>query len=69
MLLLASRSFPASSDTAPDATPSSLSAIFILRCRAAGETPKSFAICVMGASPLRATATTSRRNSSGKASA
>ncbi len=42
-------------------------AIFIQRCRAAGETPKSLAIWVMDASPLRATATTSRQNSSGKA--
>ena len=66
MRLLASRSFAESSDTEPDFTPSSVSAIFIRRGRAAGETPKSLAICVIDASPLRATATTSRRNSSGK---
>jgi hypothetical protein len=50
----------------PDAAPSSLSAIFIQRCSAAGDTRKSLAVRAMGASPLRVTATTSRRNSSGK---
>ena len=37
------------------------------RCRHDSEIPKSFAICDNGASPLRATATTSRRNSRGNA--
>lgn len=36
-----------------------------LRCRHDSEFPKSLAICATGAWPLRATATTSRQNSSG----
>jgi hypothetical protein len=37
------------------------------RCRQGSQIPKSFPICDSGASPLRATATTSRQNSVGKA--
>ena len=51
----------------PGRTPSSMSASFSQRCRHDSEIPKSFAICASGASPLRATATTSRRNSGGNA--
>jgi hypothetical protein len=43
--------------------PSSTSAILSHRCRHDSEIPKSFAIRLIGASPFRATATTSRRNS------
>ena len=50
----------------PGRIPSSTSASLSQRCRHDSEIPKSFAICDSGASPLRATATTSRRNSSGK---
>jgi hypothetical protein len=46
--------------------PSSISAIFSYRCRHDSEIAKSFAICDSGASPLRATAITSRRNSTGE---
>src|SRR2546423_82451 len=42
-----------------------MSARFSQRCRHDSEIPKSFAICAIGAWPLRATATTSRRNSMG----
>ena len=48
-------------------TPSSRSAILSQRCRQASEIPKSFAIWRSGASPLRATAMTSARNSAGNA--
>src|SRR6185312_11178115 len=51
----------------PGRTPSSTSASLSQRCRQDSEIPKSFAICDSGASPLRATATTSRRNSMGNA--
>src|SRR3954447_6016543 len=44
-----------------------MSARFSQRCKHDSEIPKSFAICRIGASPRRATATTSRRNSGGKA--
>ena len=37
------------------------------RCRQDSQIPKSFAICDSGASPFRATATTSRRNLTGNA--
>ena len=46
-------------------TPSSISAFFIQFVIEFSDIPKSFAICARGVSPLRATATTSRRNSSG----
>jgi hypothetical protein len=55
------------SDTRP--SPSSISASFSQRCRHDTEIPKTFATCAIGTSPLRATATTSRRNSTGNASA
>lgn len=45
--------------------PSSRTAILSQRCRQASEIPKSFAIWRSGASPLRATAMTSARNSAG----
>ena len=64
-----SRSSADSELVSPGRTPSSTSAILSQRCRHDSEIPKSFAICDTGASPLRATATTSRRNSTGMPSA
>src|SRR5215831_601617 len=66
--LLRRRSSRSSADSAavtPGRVPSSISASFSQRCRQDSEIPKSFAICETGACPLRATATTSRRNSIG----
>ena len=51
----------------PGRTPSSTSVSFSQRCKQDSEIPKSLAICDSGASPFRATATTSRRNSMGNA--
>src|SRR5687768_7131652 len=53
------------SPAAGGARPSSRSAIFSQRCRQDSEIPKSRAIWATDASPLRATAMTSRRNSAG----
>jgi len=60
---LSSRSSAASLAVTPGLTPSSMSASLSQRCKQDSEIPKSFAICDSGAWPLRATATTSRRNS------
>src|SRR4051794_39338806 len=49
----------------PGRAPSSVSASLSQRCRQPSEIPTSLAICRNGASPLRATATRSRRNSGG----
>jgi hypothetical protein len=61
--LRSSRSSADSVLVVPGRMPSSVSAIFSRRCGQDSEIPKSFAICDSGTSPLRATATTSRRNS------
>jgi hypothetical protein len=63
--LRSSRSSADSVVVVPRRVPSSVSAIFSQRCRHDSEIPKSFAICRNGVSPLRASATTSRRNSGG----
>lgn len=63
--LFASRSCLRSSSLSPGRWPSSISAFFIQLNRDASETPKSFATYDSGARPLRATATTSSRNSLG----
>ncbi len=65
--LRSSRSSADSWVVTPGLTPSSTSASLSQRCRQDSEIPKSFAIWDSGASPLRATATTSRRNSRGNA--
>src|SRR6202042_1126709 len=64
---LSSRNSADSRDVTPGLIPSSTSASFSHRYRHDSEIPKSLAICDSGASPLRATATTSRRNSRGNA--
>lgn len=63
---LASLSSAASFSVTPGRAPSSLSAFFSQLCGVASEIPKSLAIWEIGASCFRATATTSRRNSTGK---
>src|SRR5690606_35599180 len=65
--LRSSRNSADSVAVTPGRLPSSISASLSHRCRHDSEIPKSFAICANGASPLRATATTSRRNSAGNA--
>ena len=56
-----SRSSADSVTVTPGRMPSSTSARFSQRCRHDSEIPKSFAIWLIGASPLRATATTELR--------
>jgi len=67
LTVIASRSSADSIAVTPARVPSSMSARFSQRCRHDSETPKSVAIWDIGASPLRATATTSGRNSMGNA--